>query len=102
MVSRDSLGTACPLSGRNSTYRPVQISETTSIHRLRVASAAPCCPWACRALYSNLSARPTHVPRCQFPPRRHGGFQSFVGASIGIGADRSPADLLEKPSNRPG
>src|ERR1700674_4893126 len=30
MVSPDSLGTACPLSGRNSTYRPVQISETGS------------------------------------------------------------------------
>jgi hypothetical protein len=26
----DSLGTPCPLSGRNSTYRPVQISETSS------------------------------------------------------------------------
>jgi hypothetical protein len=33
MVSPDSLGTACPLSGRNSTYRPVQISETTSLTR---------------------------------------------------------------------
>src|SRR6266699_1207337 len=31
MVSPDSLGTACPLSGRNSTYRPVQISETSSV-----------------------------------------------------------------------
>jgi hypothetical protein len=30
MVSPDSLGTACPLSGRNSTYRPVQISDTSS------------------------------------------------------------------------
>src|SRR5271169_6313074 len=30
IVSPDSLGTACPLSGRNSTYRPVQISGTTS------------------------------------------------------------------------
>src|SRR6266852_4761555 len=30
MVSSDSLGTACPLSGRNSTYRSVQISETSS------------------------------------------------------------------------
>src|SRR6266487_2511282 len=30
MVSPDSLGTACPLSGRNPTYRPVQISETSS------------------------------------------------------------------------
>jgi hypothetical protein len=30
MVSPDSLGTASPLSGRNSTYHPVQISETTS------------------------------------------------------------------------
>src|SRR5258707_15179970 len=31
MVSPDSLGTACPLSGRNSTYRPVQIFETSSM-----------------------------------------------------------------------
>jgi hypothetical protein len=30
MVSPDSMGTACPLSGRNSTYRPVQISGTGS------------------------------------------------------------------------
>ena len=30
MVSPDSLGTACPLSGRNSTYRLVQISGTSS------------------------------------------------------------------------
>jgi hypothetical protein len=35
MVSPDSLGTACPLSGRNSTYRPVQISETSSYRRQR-------------------------------------------------------------------
>jgi hypothetical protein len=31
IVSPDSLGTACPLSGRNSTYRPVQISGTGSL-----------------------------------------------------------------------
>jgi hypothetical protein len=31
MVSPDSLGAACPLSGRNSTYRSVQISETSSV-----------------------------------------------------------------------
>jgi hypothetical protein len=30
MVSPDSRGTACPLSGRNSTYRPVQISAAAS------------------------------------------------------------------------
>jgi hypothetical protein len=30
MVSPDSLCTPCPLSGRNSTYRPVQILETGS------------------------------------------------------------------------
>src|SRR5438128_273732 len=30
MVAPDSQGTACPLSGRNSTYRPVQISGTGS------------------------------------------------------------------------
>src|SRR5271157_3482359 len=31
MVSPDPLGTACPPSGRNSTYRPVQIPEAGSI-----------------------------------------------------------------------
>jgi Uma2 family endonuclease len=31
IVSPDSLGTACPPSGRNSTYRPVQISEASSL-----------------------------------------------------------------------
>src|SRR5260370_31159962 len=31
IVSPDSLGTACPLSGRNSTYRPVQILEASSV-----------------------------------------------------------------------
>src|SRR3979490_400563 len=31
IVSPDSPGTACPLSGRNSTYRPVQILEASSM-----------------------------------------------------------------------
>src|SRR5205085_2910085 len=31
MVSPDSQATACPLSGRNSTYRPVQISGAGSV-----------------------------------------------------------------------
>jgi hypothetical protein len=40
MVSPDSLGTACPLSGRNSTYRLVQILEAGS-KLLGVAAAEP-------------------------------------------------------------
>src|SRR5437868_6517273 len=32
MGSPDSRGTACPLSGRNSTYRPVQISGAGSVY----------------------------------------------------------------------
>src|ERR1035437_1269627 len=52
MVSPDSRGTACPPSGRNSTYRPVQISGTGSKPRVLknnatcVAAAAskPCAP----------------------------------------------------------
>jgi hypothetical protein len=32
IVSPDSLGTTCQLSGRNSTYRPVQISGTGSMN----------------------------------------------------------------------
>jgi uncharacterized protein len=39
IVSPDSTGTACPLSGRNSTSRPVQISGAGSDH-MRSASAA--------------------------------------------------------------
>src|SRR5437762_10988232 len=35
IVSPDSLGTACPLSGRNSTYRPVQILEAGSVDNPR-------------------------------------------------------------------
>src|SRR5260221_4011754 len=35
IVSRDALATACPLSGRNSTYRPVQILEASSIAAFR-------------------------------------------------------------------
>jgi hypothetical protein len=31
IVSPDSLGTACQLSGRNSTYRPVQFSRAGSV-----------------------------------------------------------------------
>src|SRR5271170_2109194 len=34
MVSPDSRATACPPSGRNSTYRPVQISGTGSTHAI--------------------------------------------------------------------
>ena len=33
MVSPDKMGTACPLSGRNSTYRPVQISGTGTYYQ---------------------------------------------------------------------
>jgi hypothetical protein len=36
MVSPDPMGTACPLSGRNSTYRPVQISGTGSMLSINV------------------------------------------------------------------
>ena len=40
IVSPDSMGTACPLSGRNSTYPSVQISETRSyIFRIRSNAA---------------------------------------------------------------
>src|SRR4051794_17597387 len=41
MVAPDSQATACPPSGRNSTYRPVQICETSSIERIGVGLEAP-------------------------------------------------------------
>src|SRR6202163_918132 len=43
IVSPDSLGTACPLSGRNSTYRPVQILEASSTYTMcaNLASGLP-------------------------------------------------------------
>src|SRR5258707_13639170 len=45
MVSPDSLGTACPLSGRNSTYRPVQIFETSSLPISTAAWRSSCHLW---------------------------------------------------------
>src|SRR5680860_579120 len=36
MVSPDKMGTACPLSDRNSTYRPVQISGTGSVYTVAI------------------------------------------------------------------
>jgi hypothetical protein len=36
MVSPDSQATACPSSGRNSTYRPVQISGASSPNPVRL------------------------------------------------------------------
>src|SRR5215471_16966804 len=41
MVSPDSQAPACPLSGRNSTYRPVQNSEATSLSLRARASTPP-------------------------------------------------------------
>ena len=40
IVSPDSLGTACPLSGRNSTYRLVQILEAGSIFAFFASQSA--------------------------------------------------------------
>src|SRR5271166_177659 len=56
MVSPDSLGTACPLSGRNSTYRPVQISETSSHLLTKSVLRTFCRPmrWHVRASFALL------------------------------------------------
>src|ERR1700719_3388378 len=56
MVSPDSLGTACPLSGRNSTYRSVQISETSSyvLFPLLTIVGALCGPAFGQRAYPNV------------------------------------------------
>jgi hypothetical protein len=41
IVSPETSGTACPLSGRNSTYRPVQIFEASSLLETSPDGAAP-------------------------------------------------------------
>src|SRR4029077_18116613 len=50
MVSPDSMGTACPPSGRNSTYPSVQITGTSSIVLTSARSLSTAC-----ALFSGLS-----------------------------------------------
>src|SRR6266542_805058 len=55
IVSPDSRATACPLSGRNSTYRPVQISETSSLD------------YPCRST-TRQSVLALGVEICQIPP----------------------------------
>src|SRR5207302_6134882 len=42
IVSPDSRDTACPLSGRNSTYRPVQILEAGAVVKLRMLELLTC------------------------------------------------------------
>src|ERR1700674_3032551 len=81
IVSPDSLGTACPLSGRNSTYRPVQISGTGSDSRFRVGPKGdqvhrgkngPLFKYLTR-----LRLRPTSCIECL----QHSGWQgSLIGA----------------------
>src|SRR4051812_38767537 len=44
IVSPDSRGTACPLSGRNSTYRPVQILEAGSLFAVPLIVLEPVKP----------------------------------------------------------
>src|SRR3954466_16423779 len=65
IVSPDSLGTACPLSGRNSTYRLVQILEA--------GSPVPSDP-------SGLWASPAHR---RGPAVRHSITSSARASSVG-------------------
>src|SRR5207302_6975877 len=60
MVSPDSLGTACPLSGRNSTYRPVQISGASSLC-LGVLERSE--------IWRSLLESPFGYARANFPPQ---------------------------------
>jgi transposase len=60
IVSPDSLGTACPLSGRNSTYRPVQILEASSVREVMngiMYILSTGCQW--RAIPKDLPPRST-------------------------------------------
>jgi hypothetical protein len=56
IVSPDSLGTASPLSGRNSTYRLVQILEAGSMFRCSVAATGLC---RCEVQVEPQEANPT-------------------------------------------
>src|SRR5271169_2173585 len=61
IVSPDSLGTACPLSGRNSTYRPVQISGTGSLMRVaRARAPRGMGPFSTAASFSHVEIR-SHI-----------------------------------------
>src|SRR5207253_11040787 len=74
IVSPDSLGTACPLSGRNSTYRPVQILEASSAHECGSAiegtwPGAAGAAQAGRQLSTPSTRRKPLVPRRPRPAR---------------------------------
>ena len=58
MISPDSSDTACPLSGRNSTYHPVQISEASSLD-VPIAPALRC---RCDVTHRPHFGRPGHEP----------------------------------------
>src|SRR5476651_1359668 len=67
IVSPDSRGTACPLSGRNSTYRPVQILEAGSICRT-LSRARPLSNWG----WLHCAARIISVKQFQHPTWQDG------------------------------
>src|SRR5580693_9226647 len=77
IVSPDSLGTTCQLSGRNSTYRPVQISGTGSDGRKAAIHNS-----AFGTAYAIVDGNP--LPVCD-----HVGFAPF-----GFGYRRCPAEQL--------
>src|SRR5262249_4830056 len=93
IVSPDSLGTACPLSGRNSTYRPVQIlgagSDRASVGRRNRKR---------KSLVALLIAPPSlHQQRHPIPNRRlhHGNggeYPNILGVPQGVFV-RRPARL---------
>src|ERR1700738_3776593 len=89
MVSPDSLGTACPLSGRNSTYRSVQISETSSGRRKvakKIAKNKRCYANTLRPRSRMLLKVMTGGVRGSLPPlghlRRGGGGALSPGAIL--------------------
>src|SRR5260370_18896465 len=80
MVSPDSQGTACPLSGRNSTYRPVQISGTGSVlDPLHVVMLGLRCEFADRHVFDHaLTQRADCLLRHADAPVSHEAFEPLT------------------------
>jgi hypothetical protein len=86
MVSPDSQGTACPLSGKNSTYRPVQISGTGS----EIAAFVPHIVADARFLSEAVQSEISHIVMSRTLMEKTVVLTNADGSMPGIKVDSGP------------
>src|SRR5215813_12637379 len=96
MVAPDSQAPACPLSGRNSTYRPVQNFGATSVLDQRIRNFAQGDKWNFCLTAGTLVPANQERPMKRRPRRNHTPAFKAKVALAAIKGDRTVAQLAEQ------